>query len=186
MDKYAKLGNLLGGKAAPITIMVGEVTAITGETCSVKVAEFVHKGVRLRLTDDALTDKILITPALGSFVLLADLSGGESRTLTVIDIEKPGKIEYKKGSLSVEISDVIKITNAALTVEIGSDVKVKAGLTVFEIDATGVKIANAMTNLRSLLINMQLGVFTNASILGNAGSAAQMQTDIVLLLGLLR
>lgn len=185
-DKYAKLNRLLTGAPAPITILVGEVTAVNGETCSVKVAEFLHEGVRLRLTDDMLTDKILVTPAVGSFVLVADLSGGESRTLTVIDIETPDKVFYKKGLLSVEITDNIKVTNGLLTVEIGADVKVKAGTTVFEIDAAGVKIANAAANLKNLLINMQLAIFTNSSIVGNAASAAQMQTDLVLLLGLLR
>ena len=185
MDKYAKLSRIIKGKPAPIALLLGEVIAVNGEKCSVKVADFIHEDVYLRLTDDTLTDSLLVTPALNSFVLIADLSGGENRALTVIDIESIAKIEYKKGDFSVVMDDKIKIEKGLTSIEISEAVKVKAALTEFEIDAIGVKIANATANLKPIIGNLQTNLVTILSALGLPG-AAQITADIALLQTLLK
>lgn len=65
--------------------VMGKVESVGGETCSVKIADrIVINDVRLNASADGNADNILIKPKVGCMVLMADLSGGELRSLVVI------------------------------------------------------------------------------------------------------
>lgn len=65
--------------------VMGKVESVGDETCSVKIADrIVINDVRLNASADGNADNILIKPNVGSMVLMADLSGGELRSLVVI------------------------------------------------------------------------------------------------------
>jgi len=65
--------------------VMGKVESVGDETCSVKIADrIVINDVRLNASADGNADNILIKPTVGSMVLMADLSGGELRSLVVI------------------------------------------------------------------------------------------------------
>lgn len=65
--------------------VMGKVESVGDETCSVKIADrLVINDVRLNASADGNADNILIKPEVGSMVLMADLSGGELRSLVVI------------------------------------------------------------------------------------------------------
>lgn len=65
--------------------VMGKVESVGDETCSVKIADrLVINDVRLNASADGNADNILIKPTVGSMVLMADLSGGELRSLVVI------------------------------------------------------------------------------------------------------
>ena len=65
--------------------VMGKVESVGDETCSVKIADrLVINDVRLNASADGNADNILIKPKVGSMVLMADLSGGELRSLVVI------------------------------------------------------------------------------------------------------
>lgn len=65
--------------------VMGRVESVGEETCSVKIADrIVINDVRLNASADGNADNILIKPTVGSMVLMADLSGGELRSLVVI------------------------------------------------------------------------------------------------------
>ena len=65
--------------------VMGKVESVGDETCSVKIADrIVINDVRLNASADGNADNILIKPKVGSMVLMADLSGGELRSLVVI------------------------------------------------------------------------------------------------------
>lgn len=65
--------------------VIGKVESVGDETCSVKIADrIVINDVRLNASADGNADNILIKPKVGSMVLMADLSGGELRSLVVI------------------------------------------------------------------------------------------------------
>lgn len=186
-DKYAKLGHLLKGVPAPITLLIGEVVSVSGEKCAVKVAGFTHEDVYLRLTDGApATEKILVTPKVGSFVLVADLSGGENRALTVIDVETPEQIDYAKNGFKIVLKDNLKVTKGLLNVEIDTGVKVKAGLFEVEVANDGIKIASATANLKPLILNLQQHLAACCTALGLANGTSQMISDITSLQTLLK
>ena len=65
--------------------VIGKVESVSDETCSVKIANrIVINDVRLNASADGNADNILIKPTVGSMVMMADLSGGELRSLVVI------------------------------------------------------------------------------------------------------
>ena len=65
--------------------VMGKVESVGDETCSVKIADrLVINDVRLNASADGNADNILIKPKVGSMVMMADLSGGELRSLVVI------------------------------------------------------------------------------------------------------
>lgn len=65
--------------------VIGKVESVGDETCSVKIADrLVINDVRLNASADGNADNILIKPKVDSMVLMADLSGGELRSLVVI------------------------------------------------------------------------------------------------------
>lgn len=86
MDRSREIRELLkdisGGSGLPFVI--GEVVSVESETCTVRVAGRVTVGdVRLNASADGNGGNILVKPAVGSMVLMADLSGGDLRELVV-------------------------------------------------------------------------------------------------------
>lgn len=103
MDKIAKLGEALRRIAAPdgVFITIAEVVSIQGDTCTVRVSDTLEvDGVRLRASRKALGERLLITPAVGSDVLVGSLSG-DWKEIAVLSVDSADKIEYSKGSLSM-------------------------------------------------------------------------------------
>ena len=65
--------------------VMGRVESVGDETCSVKIADrIVINDVRLNAVADGNANNIIAKPVVGSMVLMADLSGGELRSLAVI------------------------------------------------------------------------------------------------------
>ena len=77
------------------------ITAVSGQTCSVKLVSGLEvSDVRLKATITDGDDYFLITPDVGSDVLL--LSGdGTLRSLTVIHVDKASKFQYSQNGLEV-------------------------------------------------------------------------------------
>lgn len=73
--------------------LVGTVKSVEGESCTVAVGELELDEVRLTAANDGADGKMLVTPAVGSTVLLTDLSGGTLRDLAVVAFTKVDKIE---------------------------------------------------------------------------------------------
>lgn len=127
MDKITLLKKLIREVvgANPNFPIRGTVTAIDGQTCSVKLANgLVVSGVRLKATVDDANDYLLITPKVDTDVLM--LSGnGTLDDLTVIKTDRAEKIELSQGGLiiladSTDSKVMIKNQNASL-VDIMSD-----------------------------------------------------------------
>lgn len=87
MGKSREIKDVLKSIVGPPGIMfvMGKVESVGDETCSVKIADrIVINDVRLNASADGNADNILIKPKVDSMVLMADLSGGELRSLVVI------------------------------------------------------------------------------------------------------
>ncbi len=59
-------------------LFTAEVTKVSGDTCSVRYGTLEFEDVRLRvIAEDSNNSRMLLTPKVGSCVLVADLSGGD-------------------------------------------------------------------------------------------------------------
>lgn len=77
--------------------VVGEVTEANGTTCSVKINETLTlTDVLCVAADDGESNNIKIKPAIGSKVLMADLSGGNLRQMVVVAYTQIAKLEMPK------------------------------------------------------------------------------------------
>lgn len=74
------------------TIFTAEVKAVDGETCSIDLDGLVLNDVRLRAVVNSENSKILVTPKIGSNVLVADMNGDKC-SLAVIGYSEVDKIE---------------------------------------------------------------------------------------------
>lgn len=103
MDKSAEIKKMIQEivGANPNYPIPATVTDIDGQTCSVKLASgFVVSDVKLKATITDGEDYFLITPEVGTDVLL--FSGdGTLRNLTVIHIDQASKFEYSQKGLKV-------------------------------------------------------------------------------------
>ena len=87
MDRSKEIKEVIKSIAGVQGMMfvMGKVESVGDETCSVKIADrLVINDVRLNASADGNADNILIKPKVGSMVMMADLSGGELRSLVVI------------------------------------------------------------------------------------------------------
>jgi len=119
MDIYGKISekikNISGKQLSDSFIQPAEVLSVSGETCTVKIDTLTVTDVRLRAVINGNSDKILITPKVGSYVLVADLSGGNYRDLAVIAFSEIEDINVEAGGenlftvLSDFITEVAKI-----------------------------------------------------------------------------
>ena len=75
-----------------ITCFTAKVTSVDGETCDVELEGMKLTGVRLRAVVNGEESKILVTPKIGSHVLVVDLSGNLSQ-LAVVGYSEVEKIE---------------------------------------------------------------------------------------------
>ena len=76
-----------------------EVISIDGETCTIQRNDLEFTDVRLGAVVDGNAKNILITPKIGSMVLIADLSEGLMRDLAVIGWSEVDTITINGGYL---------------------------------------------------------------------------------------
>jgi hypothetical protein len=80
-------------------IFTAEVVSVNGKLCEVKHGTLQLTDVRLVAVEGDSTKNILITPVVGSIVLVADLGTGEKRDLAVIQYSEIESIAINGGSL---------------------------------------------------------------------------------------
>jgi len=86
----------------PEHVFTATVKTVSGNECTVMYGDLEISGVKLFASTDG---KLLISPKKDTSVLIADLSQGELRDLTVIRVDEPDKIQYKCGDLTFEAAD---------------------------------------------------------------------------------
>lgn len=84
-----------------------EVVSTDGDMCTAKIGDFEVPDIRLSVIKGGSDKGLLVTPAVGSIVMVADLSGGELRELAVIGFTEVESIDAKIGSSKVHIADGI-------------------------------------------------------------------------------
>lgn len=76
MDKYRRLAELLAGRSeTKETFFTATFVSSQGESCTINVDGLVLDGVRLKPTTASNPNQVLLTPAVGSSVLVGSYSG---------------------------------------------------------------------------------------------------------------
>ena len=73
------------------------MVAVDGDTCTIDLDGLEIDGVSLRPVQDDSNMPLRITPAVGAFVIVADLTEGHLRQLAVIAASEAEKIELHGG-----------------------------------------------------------------------------------------
>lgn len=85
-----------------LPIITGKIKAVAGDSCTVVVDGQDLTDVRLKATITGSEDKLLLTPKVGSLVLIGSLTG-DLKDLCVLKIDELEKLEYKQDGLGIEI-----------------------------------------------------------------------------------
>jgi hypothetical protein len=116
MDKIAEIKKHLQAvvNANPNFPIMGKVTAVNGETCSVKlISGLVLSDVKISATITESEDYLLLEPALNSDVLM--LSGdGTLSNLYLIKVDQIGKFKFSQSGMKIEFDSTdgkVKIEN---------------------------------------------------------------------------
>lgn len=102
-DKHTQLKEslirYLGLNKKPYNIFFAKVRSVQDYTCGIEVSDIELTGVSLCATINENKNNLIIKPKIGSDVLVADLSGGEFRTLVVIQYTEVESISLNGGKL---------------------------------------------------------------------------------------
>lgn len=100
MDKYRQLAELMKGfQNDGQVFFTATIVSIDGNTCTIEVDELAISDVRLKPTTDELDDDILLTPAIGSSVLVGSFSGDFSN-LFILQSDSLSELNIKIGTMS--------------------------------------------------------------------------------------
>ena len=101
MDQYKELATLIkqaSSEGGRVTILQGIVKEVSSVTCTVEIGSLTVSDVRLRASEKQEETQILITPAIGSAVILASLSG-DMTNLVVVAVDVAESITINGGKL---------------------------------------------------------------------------------------
>ncbi len=107
MDIYSKIKDAIreiAGKELS-WLRVAKVVSCNGYKCTVMIGSLRLEDVRLRAVVNDKEDKVLLTPKIGSMVLVYDLSAGRLRDLVVLSMSEVEKIEIKAGNTTIDIDN---------------------------------------------------------------------------------
>ena len=116
MNEYSRLKEYLRGlsnSGNDVTICQGIVRSVAGNTCEVEVGSLIIPGVRLRASEAEDESQMLITPRIGSAVIMGSLSGDLSQ-LAVLQVDKVESIVINGGKLGglINIEQLTEKLNA--------------------------------------------------------------------------
>ena len=108
MDIYGKIAEKMKaitqkGKMSETLILPAQVKSVSGTTCTVNIDDLEITDVRLRAVINNKTEQLLIKPKIESYVLIADLSGGNFRDFAVIAYSEVEAVNLKIGDTEMQI-----------------------------------------------------------------------------------
>lgn len=123
MDQYKELATLIkqaSSGGSRVTILQGIVKEVSGITCTVEIGSLTVSDVRLRASEKQEETQILITPAIGSAVILASLSG-DMTNLVVVAVDVAESITINGGklgglinieALTAKLNELVQVFNS--------------------------------------------------------------------------
>ena len=94
-------------------LVLAKVKNVDGQTCTVTIDELELADVRLRAVVNDEDSGILVTPKVGSFVMITDLSNGDKRDWAVVMYSEVDKVEFNGGQNGglINIKDLVSHIN---------------------------------------------------------------------------
>ncbi|MCM1351339.1 MAG: hypothetical protein NC250_01220 [Alistipes senegalensis] len=124
MDKSTQIRSLLrsiaGTDKPSFSFRLMEVVGVDGDLCRAKIDDFEIPDIRLSSIDGGSENGLLIVPAEGSIILVADISCGNLRELCAIGYSEIASIRFHQGdtTLSADGRQVeITVGNSKITLE---------------------------------------------------------------------
>lgn len=123
MDQYKELATLIkqaSSGGSRVTILQGIVKEVSGVTCTVEIGSLTVSDVRLRASEKQEETQILITPAIGSAVILVSLSG-DMTNLVVVAVDVAESITINGGklgglinieALTAKLNELVQVFNS--------------------------------------------------------------------------
>ena len=94
-------------------LILAKVKKVDGQTCTVTIDDLELSDVRLRAVVNDEESGILVTPTVGSFVMITDLSNGDKRDWAVVMYSEIDKVEFNGGKKDglININDLTNKLN---------------------------------------------------------------------------
>lgn len=106
MDTTTKIRDLLrsitGTNRPTFDFRLMEVVSVDGDLCRAKIGDFEIPDIRLSSVGGGSENGLLVVPAVGSVILVADISCGTLRELNAIGYSEIDSIRFHKGKTTVE------------------------------------------------------------------------------------
>ena len=179
MDTTTKIRDLLrsitGTNRPTFDFRLMEVVSVDGDLCRAKIGDFEIPDIRLSSIGGGSENGLLVVPAVGSVILVADISCGTLRELNAIGYSVVESIRFHQGETT--------ITAAAETVDVtvgSSKVHIEDGLVRFNEGDNGglVKVEEAretFQSIKSYCETMKAAIAQGIAAVG-AGEAANGAT----------
>jgi hypothetical protein len=116
MDKYRHMAELMKGfQQSERVFFPAIVESVEGNTCTVKVDSLSISDVRLKATTTKTENQVLLTPTVGSNVLVSSLSGDYNNLFVLTaDVVENIEITCNGQNLMQNISDLISALSGTL------------------------------------------------------------------------
>ena len=116
MDKYRRIAMLLRGfQASGQTFFPAKVESVEGNTCTIIIDGLSISDVRLKATTTNTNNQVLLSPAVGSDVLIGSVSGDYSSLFIVsADTIQNIQVTCNGQNLMQNISDLIQALSGTL------------------------------------------------------------------------
>lgn len=105
MDKTTQIRNLLrsitGTDKPTFSFRLMEVVGVDGDLCRAKIDDFEIPDIRLSSIDGGSKNGLLVVPAVGSVILVADISCGNLRELCAVGYSEIASVRYHQGRTTV-------------------------------------------------------------------------------------
>lgn len=106
MDTTTKIRDLLrsitGTDRPTFDFRLMEVVSVDGDLCQAKIGDFEIPDIRLSSIGGGSENGLLVVPAVGSVILVADISCGTLRELNAIGYSEIDSIRFHQGKTTVE------------------------------------------------------------------------------------
>lgn len=126
MDKPTQIRDLLrsiAGTDKPLfSFRLMEVVGVDGDLCRAKIDDFEIPDIRLSSIDGGSDNGLLVVPAKGSIVLVADISCGNLRELCAIGYSEIESIRFHQGKTTITADAdgaTVEVGNSKMHVEDG-------------------------------------------------------------------
>lgn len=179
MDKPTRIRSLLRSIAGVDRPSFGfrlmEVVEVEGDLCRARMGDFEIPGIRLSSVDGGSENGVLVVPARGSIILVADLSCGDLRELCAIGYSEVESVRFRQGKTTVAADA------DGATIEVGgSKLRVEDGRITFNDGANrglvkAEELKRSLESLKSYCETLKQAVSSGLTAVG-AGPAANGTT----------